>query len=196
MPCSAAARAAPWCPARADWRRSTPPPTRSTAPRTAARPTPRPDICETCAAVDRPAEKTSWMTCSSVSSRASSSGDQRLLARFAPDRPGIDPAPVVADLDDELLAVAQRAQADLRLLGLAGGAPLLRRLDAVVRARCARHAAAARTSRRRSDLSASVSSPFMEIADRLAELLATSRTTRGSRRNTCASGTMRSCTAE
>ena len=59
-------------------------------------------------------------------------GDQPLLARLAPHRRRIDPAPVVAHLDHDLLALMERSHGDLGLLGLAGGPAGLRRLDAVI----------------------------------------------------------------
>ena len=58
--------------------------------------------------------------------------DQAALDRLGPDRLGVQPAPVVGDLEAELARPLARAQHDRRGLALAGRRPRLRRLDAMI----------------------------------------------------------------
>ena len=59
-------------------------------------------------------------------------GDQTAGDRLRLDARGVEAAPVVGDLDDDVAAFVPGGEPDRALLGLAGGAPLGRHLEAVV----------------------------------------------------------------
>jgi hypothetical protein len=98
--------------------------------RTTSRPTPRPESSLTDAAVVRPGSKIS--RCTSAASSAEASGpDQPALAGLLHDALGVEPRAVVLDHDRDAARLARRGDHDAARLGLAGRAPLVRRLDPV-----------------------------------------------------------------
>ena len=95
-------------------------------------PTPRPDMLVTVVAVEKPGAKMNLWICASDILSMSASVDEALRDRLGLDAVGVETAAVVGDLDDDVAAFVIGGQPDVAVLGFAGGAPLGRRLEAVI----------------------------------------------------------------
>ena len=104
----------------------------STAARTASRPTPRPEVSVTSVRVLKPGRKMRSRSCASCIRAHLLRGDEaRALGRRA-HRLHVDAAPVVAQLQEEHVALLLHAQGERALVVLAGALALVGHLDAVV----------------------------------------------------------------
>ena len=109
---------------------STRPPSAAISLRTTSMPMPRPEICVTFAAVEKPGWNRHSTSCASVgvASAATRPSATRALAHARE----VDAAAVVGELDHDFVADLPHGERDLAGLRLAGVAPRLARLDAVV----------------------------------------------------------------